>query len=341
MSGRLAAIDAFLAAAGWGGARREPLAGDASLRRYVRLHGAGGPAILMDAPPGTGEDVRPFLEVGAWLRGHGLSAPTVLAEDADAGLLLLEDLGPDLLAARCAARPNEEPALYAAAAEALAAMQRPAPPPGLPHYPDRMAPLAATVVDWYAPRARDRRDAIEAAMEAALAGMPDGPRVLVHRDYHAENLLWLPERAGAARIGLLDFQDAMTGPGEYDLASLVDDPRRAVTPAARDAARAAWLAATGTDPDAADHRLAVCSVQRSLRIIGRVFTRLCLHSGRTSYLRFVPPTWDALQARLRHPALAGLRSVLDGALPRPDAAWLASTAARAGTMAGRDRAEAP
>lgn len=341
MSDRAARIDAFLAAAGWGAARRAPLAGDASLRRYVRLHGSGGPAILMDAPPGTGEDVRPFLAIGGWLRDHGLSAPRILAQDPDAGLLLMEDLGPDLLARRAEARPAEEPALYAAAAQALAEMQRHAPPAGLPHYPDRMAGLAATVVDWYAPAARDRRDAIEAAMARALSDMPPGPRVLVHRDYHAENLLWLPGRAGPARIGLLDFQDAMTGPGEYDLASLVDDPRRAVSPAASDAARDAWLEATGLDPEAADHRLAVCSVQRSLRIIGRVFTRLCLHSGRTGYLRFVPPTWAALQARLRHPALAPLRELLDGALPEPDGAWLAGTAARAGTMAGRDRAEAP
>ena len=339
MSDRPAAIAAFLADAGWAGAARAPLPGDASLRRYERLRGPAGTAILMDAPPGSGEDVRPFLASGAWLRDRGLSPPETLAADEEAGLLLLEDLGPDLLARRADARPDEEPALYAAAAGTLAAIQTHAPPP-LPHYPDAMPELAATVVDWFAPAARDRRNAIAGAMAEALAAMPPAPPVLVHRDYHAENLLWLPGRAGPARVGLLDFQDAMTGPPEYDLASLVDDPRRAVSPAAARAALDAWLGATGTPRDEAEWRLAVCSVQRSLRIIGRVFTRLALHSGRTGYLRYVPPTHAALRARLRHPAPGGPCDVLDGALPEPDAAWLADVAARAGTSAGRDRADA-
>ena len=340
MTDRAAAVDSFLDAAGWDGAARAPLAGDASLRRYERLCGPDGTAILMDAPPDTGEDVGPFLAIGAWLAAQGLSAPRILAQDIARGLLLMEDLGPDLLAVHAAAHPGDEPALYAAAAHTLAAMQAPAPPP-LPHYPDLMPDLAASVVDWYAPAARDRRDAIRNAMAEALDAMPPAPPVFVHRDYHAENLLWLPVREDAARIGLLDFQDAMTGPAEYDLASLVDDPRRAVSAPARDAAVRAWLDATGTDAEAAEARLAVCSVQRSLRILGRVFSRLCLRAGRTGYLRFVPPAHAALQARLRHPALAELARVLDGALPVPDAAWRADMEARAGTMAGRDRAEAP
>ena len=339
MTDRAARIAAFLDAAGWDDAARTPLAGDASLRAYARLDGPRGSAILMDAPPGTGEDVRPFLRIADWLAGHGLSAPRILARDVDAGLLLEEDLGDDLLARHAAARPADEPALYAAAAATLAEIQRHA-PPDLPRYADPMPDLAASVVDWYAPAARGRRDAIRDAMAAAIAATCTGPDVLVHRDYHAENLVWLPERSGTARIGLLDFQDAMAGPAEYDLAALIDDPRRTVSAAARRAALETWHAATGADPQAAEARLAVCSVQRSLRIIGRVFTRLCLRAGRAGYLRFVPPTWAALQRELRHPALAELRDVLDGNLPQPDDAWLAATAARAGSMSGRDRAEA-
>ena len=337
MTGRAARIDAFLADAGWDDGRREPLPGDASARRYVRLTRRDGTAMLMDAPPGTGEDARPFLAIAAWLRGHGLSAPEILVADAEAGLVLMEDLGPDLLAVRAARDAPAEPALYAAAARTLAAIQSHPPPPGLAPYPEAMPELAATVVDWYAPDARDRRDAIRAAVAEALSAMPAAAPVLVHRDYHAENLLWLPDRDGPARIGLLDFQDAATGPAEYDLASLVDDPRRAVSTEAHDAAVTAWLDATGADAEATAARLAICSAQRSLRIVGRVFTRIALQSGRTGYLRYVPPAIAALRRRLEHPALADLRRVLDGALPEPDAAWRAAIEARAGTRAGQDR----
>ncbi|MCK0168839.1 phosphotransferase [Jannaschia sp. S6380] len=337
MNARERRIAGFLAANGWAEACRLPLAGDASLRRYERLNTGDRRAILMDAPPETGEDVRPFLEMADWLTARGASAPAILAADAEAGLLLLEDLGDDLLARHARAFPEDEPHLYATAAETLAALQD-APPPDRPSYIDDMPELAATVVDWYAPDARDRRDAIRDAMADIAARHLTGPQVFVHRDYHAENLLWLPERRGTGRIGLLDFQDAMRGPGEYDLASLIHDPRRDVSAEAVDAATRAYLDRTGAAAEGVAARIAICSVQRSLRIIGRVFTRLCLHSGRTSYLRFIPPTWDTLQRELAHPALASLRRVLDGALPTPDAAWLADTASRAGTRDGRDHA---
>jgi aminoglycoside/choline kinase family phosphotransferase len=334
---RARAMDAFLAAAGWERATRAPLAGDASLRRYVRLDGPEGPAILMDAPPGSGEDVRPFARIARHLAAHGLSAPRILAADEALGFLLLEDFGDALLAREAAARPRAEAELYAAAARTLAAMQA-APMPPLRPYAAEMPEWAATVVDWYAPEHRDRRDAIAGTMAAALRAMPPAPDVMVHRDFHAENLLWLPDREGSARIGLLDFQDAMAGPAEYDLASLMHDPRRAVSPAAQAAALDAWLSATGADPAATAHRVAVCSAQRSLRILGRVFTRLCLNAGRDGYLRFIPPTWAHLRRELAHPALEALRDVLS-VLPEPTAARLSAIRANAGRFRGAPHAE--
>lgn len=337
MTDRTALRDTFLTTAGWASATQTPLAGDASLRRYIRLHRDGQPAMLMDAPPDTGEDTRPFIAIADWLTERGFAAPKILARDPDNGFLLLEDLGDDLLAEHARIAPTEEPVTYAAAAEVIAALHGHT-PPALPSYLDQMAELTTTVFDWYAPAYRGRKPDLHAAMQAAIDTTLTGPQGFVHRDYHAENLLWLPQRRGLARVGLLDFQDAMLGPVEYDLASLIHDPRRAVAPRAAEAALAAFLAATGADPDETRARIAVCSVQRSLRIIGRVFTRLCLHSGRTSYLRFIPPTWVALQRELRHPALSEVRAVLHGVLPEPDAAWLARTEAQAGTFAGRDHA---
>ncbi len=330
-------LDGFLETAGWGSAHRRPLPADASARRYIRLLRGLDTAILMDAPPDTVEEVHRFLAVGGWLGARGLSAPAVLATAPDEGLLLLEDLGDRLLAAEAAARPDDEPALYAAAAEWLAGLHRHE-APDLPAYPPLMANLSAMVVDWYAPAARDHRAEIEAAVQEVVDRLLTGRQVFVHRDFHAENLLWLPLREGPARIGVLDFQDAMRGPAAYDLASLIHDPRRRVSAAAARAATDAYIAATGIDREALRAQIAAASVQRSLRILGRTFARLALQQGRTSYLRFIPPAWAALQRELRHPALADLRRTLDALLPAPDEAFVADLAARAGTLRGRDHA---
>ncbi|TFL20146.1 aminoglycoside phosphotransferase family protein [Jannaschia formosa] len=336
MKDRSGAIETFLALAGWQDATRVPLAGDASRRSYVRLLREPERAILMDAPPDAEQDVRPFLAVAAELAARGLSVPGILARDTRRGLLLLEDLGDDTYARATAADPGSEPLLYATAAEALAEMQA-TPPPDLPRYTDRMPELAALAIDWYAPEAAPHRDALKAAMAEALAHPAVTSDTLVHRDYHADNLLWLPRRAGVARVGMLDFQDAMRGPRDYDLASLIHDPRRAVSPEARQAALGAWQAATGRDPDEIAAGIAICSAQRCLRILG-VFARLCLRDGKTRYPDFIPATWAALLSDLAHPALSGLREVAR-ALPPPSPDRLDAIRARAGAMAGRERAD--
>ncbi|WP_298429008.1 phosphotransferase [uncultured Jannaschia sp.] len=333
MTDRHARLDAFLDRAGWGMAERAPLAADASRRSYIRLTRPDGTrAMAMDAPPDAGEDVRPFVAMARHMRGLGLSVPEIRAEDVADGFLLLEDLGDDLLARHVAAHPGDEPALYAAAAAALAPLQDAPPPDTVADYAPLMPELAALAIDWYAPEAAAHRaDLVDAMADAldALSGQP----VLVHRDYHAENLLWLPERTGVARIGMLDFQDAMRGPAAYDLASLVHDPRRPVSGAARAAGIVAYAEATGAgDLSAA---LATCSAQRALRILG-VFARLCLRDGKLRYLDFIMPTWAVLVRDLEHPALARLQRVAVH-LPAPDPARLDALRAKAGTYAGRDR----
>jgi N-acetylmuramate 1-kinase len=167
MPDRDAQIAAFAARAGWGAAERRALAGDASNRRYLRLHLGRNTAVLMDAPPERGEDVRPFLAIARHLSGLGLSAPAILAADEENGLLLLEDLGDGLLARLAAAEPAREAPLYAAAAETLAALHRAPPPQGLTRFtPDVMADLARLAFDWYAPRTPDA-DAAELTRDCA------------------------------------------------------------------------------------------------------------------------------------------------------------------------------
>ncbi|MEL7093498.1 MAG: aminoglycoside phosphotransferase, partial [Pseudomonadota bacterium] len=199
---------AFLDLHGWSTAARTTVAGDASNRRYDRLTKSDGArAILMDAPPDKGEDVRPFIAITDLLRAQGLSAPRVLAADARAGFLLLEDLGDDLFARVIAADPSLELPLYQAATDVLIHLHR-APPPDLPAYDAvTMTPLAALAFDWYGQGALDQtlttaKTTFERACRDALAPLDPDLTALIQRDYHAENLLWLPERSGIARVGL-------------------------------------------------------------------------------------------------------------------------------------------
>ncbi|MBL3594789.1 phosphotransferase [Rhodovulum sulfidophilum] len=320
---RDAAIADFLARAGWAEARRMSLAGDASNRRYDRLaRDNGETAVLMDADPATGEDVRPFLAIARHLSSLGFSAPAILAEDSARGLLLLEDLGDDLFARLAARAPQLEEPLYAAATDLLARLHRAPLPEGLASYgPAEMAELGCLPFRWYLPgqglaAPEDEIAAVRAGLETLLAEAAPAS-VLILRDYHAENLLWLPERDGVARVGLLDFQDARIGHPAYDLVSLLQDARRDVSPGVGARMRARYVAATGTDAAAFDRACAVAGAQRNLRIIG-VFARLCLRDGKPGYLSMLPRVWGHLMRDLDHPALAGLRDTLQRLLPPPE-----------------------
>jgi aminoglycoside/choline kinase family phosphotransferase len=153
-------------------------------------------------------------------------------------------------------------------------------------------------------------------MNKALVAWADEPRVLILRDFHAENLLWLPGREGLARVGLLDFQLGQLGQPGYDLVSLLQDARRDVAPVTEAAMMARFAAATGAVPERFAAHCAVLGVQRALRILG-VFARLGLKAGKPGYLRLLPRVWGQLQRNLRHPALADLRLVCNAVLPPP------------------------
>jgi len=331
------AIAAFLSASGWDGALRRPLAGDASNRRYERLHDPKrGAAVLMDAPPDRGEDVRPFVQIGAHLTGLGLSAPRVIAADETTGLLLLEDLGDDLFARVLTRDPGAEPALYEAATDVLIRLAQSAPPVGVAEYDAaHMGEAASLAISWYrkalsgdAPA--DLEQEFQAEVQAICQAHCGGPRSLALRDFHAENLIWLPDRAGQARVGLLDFQDATTVHPAYDLVSLLEDARRGVPEALSDAMTQRFIDATGYDAADFLRARATLSAQRNLRILG-VFARLGLRDGKPHYLAFVPRVWNLLQRDLRHPDLAPLRASVTRHLPEPTASNLEGLHARCQT----------
>lgn len=328
-------IRAFLAAEGWTAATRQPLAGDASARRYERLERGDTVAILMDVPPASGLAVGPFLAVDRWLRDAGLSAPEILAADEGRGLVLLEDLGDDLLARICATHPEREAGLYAEAVDLLADIQRLPPPSGTwtppPYDLAFLLREARLMLDWYLPATTgggvspDLAAEFETLTAAALTPVAV-ETVAVYRDYHAENLLWLPERIGRARIGLLDFQDMLIGHPAYDLVSLLSDARRDIPPDLAAAMEARYLARTGADRETFTSAARILSAQRNMKIVG-LFTRLCRRDGKARYLDLLPRVWRYLAADLSHPSLAPLAAFVAAYVPAPDPATRARIAA--------------
>ncbi|MEL7453940.1 MAG: phosphotransferase, partial [Pseudomonadota bacterium] len=246
---RSRAIESFLTKAGWGGAVRAPLGQDASTRRYERLTLENRAALLMDAPPIEAVPCPPdadeaerlalgwnaasrlaasrvdaFVAIAGYLRGRGFSAPEVYAADPAAGFAIIEDFGGDREFARLIeAGQQDEVELYSAGAAAMAAIHDEPAPASITGWPildyDALALRvnADLFAEWLPKLVPEmqmteaRQAAWERERDALIEQAMTFPRVFALRDYHAENLIWLPEREGVARIGLLDFQDAVNG----------------------------------------------------------------------------------------------------------------------------------
>lgn len=332
MTDRAQEIDAFLDAAGWSGAERRLLAADASFRCYHRIERDGEQgaekAVLMDAPPEK-EDVRPWVGVARHLCGLGYSAPGIIAEDTTRGLVLIEDLGDDTYTTLLARGEDETP-LYELAVDLLIDMHgRPSSeviPAGLPPYSDALFLTEAEILtEYFLPAAlgTDVPADVSGNITAAYRDLWRGllplargvPETLVLRDYHVDNLMRLPGRAGVGACGLLDFQDAVVGPVTYDFMSLVEDARRDIPEELVSAMRTRYLAGMpDIDAQSFDVSRAVLGAQRHCKVIG-IFTRLCVRDGKAGYLKHIPRVWRLLEGSARHPALAPLRDWLDTSIP--------------------------
>lgn len=313
---RDAQIETFLSGQGLAGAPRRQIAGDASFRRYERIIAPDGlSVVLMDAPPEK-EDVRPFLAVQACLFAAGYSVPDVLAKDAQAGFLLLEDLGDASFTRVLTESPEREGALYAAAVDALADLYDKGEgiAPHIPAYDMTLMEREALLLpEWFLPlaigreRAKDVGGRFMQALLAALKASDLTPRVLAHRDYHADNLFWLADRDPAiARVGMLDFQDAVLGRPAYDLVSLLEDARRDVSPSVVETSLRRYAQTTGEDLEALAVEFALYGAQRNAKILG-IFARLHLRDGKPRYLSLIPRVWAHFMRDVSHPSLSSLK----------------------------------
>ena len=306
-------IRAFLNSAGWD-AVTEPITGDASTRKYFRLRKNGQSAVLMNASQVLAT-VAPFIRIDEHLLQLGFSAPVILAREKAKGLLLLEDFG-DATFARLLDDGAEPEKLFALATDVLIALHKHphAVPRGLRAYhPERMLEDAELFLRCCTPGISDAgRAEFRKAWRGVLPVAHLAPASLLLRDYHAANLMLLPERTGVRQVGLLDFQDAYQGPITYDLVSLLDDARRDVPEDLKNQMVARYLAQfPALDRNVFETSMAILAALRHTRVLA-VFEKLSRQEGKHDYKRRHSPRAERLlQMVLRHPVLADVKRWFD------------------------------
>ena len=356
MQARYEFLSAAMDAEALGALRLSYLRGDASTRSYARLQASGPSQLLMDMPKlpegpvirdgktyseiaHLAEDAQPFVAISAALRNAGLAAPSIDAFDAPCGMALIEDFG-DLTFAAAMASGVPQDELWRAAVDVLVHLRR-SPPSNvvtaaggiahiMPAY-DRSVISAELelLCDWYWPYANGQpiSDAVRQNFAGAwaplieqVATMPDNSDTnsWVLRDFHSPNLIWMPERDGISRVGVIDFQDAQIGHAAYDLVSLSLDARLDVPRELHEAlldkyGTEAAVQEPGFDEAAFRLSAAILGAQRNTKILG-IFARLSMRDGKHGYLRHIPRIQSYLVWCLEHPALAELRAWYDGVL---------------------------
>ncbi len=340
----------FLRGAGWADARRTFLQGDASSRAYETLEKPSGEtAILMISPPKPdgppirygksysaiarlAESVKAFVAIDEGLIEQGFSAPKIYAQDLDAGLLILEDLGRIGVVDENGPIPER----YLEAVAALAQLHARKLPDQItlrddgvyripPYDLDALLIEVELLIDWYVSHiartlvASGARAVFVNLWRKALAEVAAATPTWTLRDYHSPNLLWLPEREGIRRLGLIDFQDCVLGHPAYDVVSLTQDARVTV-PEELEMKLIAHYARMRRERD---HRFdmggfvrayAVLGAQRATKIMG-IFARLDLRDGKPHYLSHLPRVEQYLKKSLRHPALKDMKNWYETNLP--------------------------
>lgn len=350
---RFRGVRELLDTSGFGNVTRQHIQGDASSRSYERLFMPQGTAILMNSPPRPdgppvkngksysaiahlAENVRPFVAFSRALRERGLSAPEIFAADIDNGLLLIEDFGTEGVVTRDPPAPIAE--RYATAIDVLVALHNAAQPDVLPVSPriEHQIPVydleaflveLELLLDWYLPHCgvtsfpQPLREFFIGLWRATLTEIIASPSTWVLRDFHSPNLLWLPEREGIMRVGLLDFQDTVIGPMAYDVASLLMDARADVPPELELELLSRYAVGrkrvfTDFDPDEFARHYMALGAQRATKILG-IFARLAKRDGKPQYLAHAPRVWNYLMHALAHPSLAKLKAWYEANIPAP------------------------
>jgi tRNA threonylcarbamoyl adenosine modification protein YjeE len=349
---RLKALRQFLDGAGYADANRLRMPGDASTRSYARLVRDDGAVILMNAPrrpdgPAIydgnsysaavhlAQDVKPFVAIDNGLRARGFSAPSIHYADLDAGFLITEDFGTAGFVEGDPPRPVAE--RYESAVDMLAALHHQSLPETLPLAPQIAYPIptfdtdallveVGLMLEWYMPdRGAEPTNNTRAEFVMMWRDLLSKPaaaaRTWVLRDFHSPNLIWLGDRPDIARVGIIDFQDAVLGPAAYDPVSLLQDARVDVPEQLELALLTRYIKARRASDDTFDpagfaELYAIMSAQRNTRLLG-TFARLNRRDGKPQYLRHQPRIWTYLTRSLAHPVLSRAREWYSAHVPPP------------------------
>ena len=305
--------EAFLAEQGFTDANVIALDQDASHRQYFRIEQSSQTHILMDAPPSL-ENPKAFVDVSNYLTALGARVPVILATDLENGFILLEDLGAQTMTNLLNAGTSET-ALYQEATSALVNLHHGyhncKEKPALPNY-DLATLLNETKLftQWYLPARLDQ--AIDPEVESEYqqiwthlyAQLPQLPPVLVHRDYHVDNLMMVD-----GQCAMLDFQDALIGSPIYDLVSLLEDARRDVDPNITKNTIKEWISTQGIDTDSFWQHYHFWGAQRHSKVLG-IFVRLWLRDNKQHYLVHLDRVMMLLNEHLKTPQLNPLKQFL-------------------------------
>jgi N-acetylmuramate 1-kinase len=349
---RLKRLRQFLHTAGFIDAGRKRMPGDASTRSYARLLQDETSFILMNSPKRPdgpaiydgksysaavhlAEDVKPFVAIGNGLRDRGFSAPEIHHRDLEDGFLITEDFGSEPVISGEPPAPIAE--RYEAATDMLAALHHETLPDTLPLAPPVTYPIPVFDIDawlveiglmleWYlpdrgAPPSNKLRDEFVTMWRGILQKPAAAPKTWVIRDFHSPNLIWLGEREGIKRVGVIDFQDTVLGPAAYDVVSLLQDARIDVPEMTELALFSRYIKARRTSDatfDAAEFATvyAIMSAQRNTRLLG-TFARLNRRDGKPQYLKHQPRIWTYLSRSLAHPSLAPVKDWYAANVPPP------------------------
>jgi aminoglycoside/choline kinase family phosphotransferase len=309
------------------------LTGDASDRRYFRLHLTGRPSMVLALHAGPIDvETLPFVLVARLLREIPLPVPDIFQSSNELGILGLEDLGDVTLQAHLGvASRDEHAALYRQAVGFLARMQQRGGELGSPDYPPYAVAFDVPKLTWeleffakhyvgaYRGQAPSeaQRAALKQEWESITGELAAEPRVLCHRDYHSRNLMW---HNGALYI--IDFQDARMGPDTYDLASLLRDSYVDLPTVQVDELIAYFLALTRAHAQPGPEELQefkrrfdLMGLQRNLKALG-TFGYQTTARGNPVYIQYMPRTLSYVKTTLaRYPRFARLHSVLADLLP--------------------------
>lgn len=307
-------LDLFLSSTPWAECNPAWFSADWSTRRYARLtNGMGQTAILMESPPD--HDPRSMIghQIGAWvtvdthLRRLGLNAPHIIAKDTDNGYILMEDFGNESLI-------GKGTDAYHAAIDALITMRdHPLATDDIDLIPYRNTHVyrALRFYPAYVLKKPDLEEVWFVAWKTVETALPPCPQILTHIDFGPMNLMWLPDRQGTDRIGILDFQAACIGPFVYDIVNLLDDARREIPADMKQSCLDRYCAALSPETTAIFNAwYPVIAAQFHARILGQIL-KLKAENGRDDLMQYYTPLTKRFEKELQHPALAPILRLIE------------------------------